>query len=464
MESKSPTHRMEEASSARLNISAGTWRRMVATVLRNKKWVVTCLVIVSLLTILSDSNRTPDHAVTAEITSKLTGYTPLPSHITDSLTARSNRLGAVVLVIFAHSRIDYFTESLKSVLAARGKEQFTLAVSVDAPEHFAGFLDAIKSVNVGNHPIEFWESILPTNGMTFPADAGMTRHLKVVMDRAFKSFEYMILLEEDLTVSPDFFEYFQATGHLIHPSNPASRAIYCISAWNDQGFANLVLDESRVFRTNFYPGLGFMFHRSFWINAMENQWPFWRSPDWGYDWWIRRYTSLKDRYVLVPEVSRTHHISRRGLHVGSEAAELYLGMPMASGNVPVSALSLAIASSQAVTRSYYKDIMRQSKTVDLADLDRALRTYRGGSLVFIFNDDDSPIGEMPFTGAPELRRLLAKFQLFPDTYRSFFQRAFTFRLREGLTRVTLVGSSMAYTYWTNSVPTESPLQLDFTRN
>lgn len=40
------------------------------------------------------------------------------------------------------------------------------------------------------------------------------------------------MLEEDLDVSPDFFSYFSQTKHLL-AEDPS---IYCISAWNDQGY------------------------------------------------------------------------------------------------------------------------------------------------------------------------------------------------------------------------------------
>ena len=445
MDTRSPIH--DNARFMRMIRPAFIWRRLVAAVLRRPKWVRYLVGIAMTALLLNLNPWEIAFGVTPDITGMLDTYTPLPAHITDSSLARSNVLGAAVLVMFAHGRVDYFSDSLKSVLAARKNEQFTIAVSVDAPSEFAAFREAIKRVNVGNRPIEFWESPLPTYGRWFPAEAGMTRHLKLVMDRAFKSFEYMILLEEDLTVSPDFFEYFQATGHLIHPSNRYSRDIYCISAWNDQGFPQLVLDESRVLRVNFYPGLGFMFHRSFWVDAMEKYWPYWRSPDWGYDWWVRRYTSLKDRYVLIPEVSRTHHISQRGLHVGSSASLIYLQMPLASGNTPISATSLSTAASQTSSRAYYDDIIRQSTRVSVAELDGALTSLRGKSLLVIFNDDDTPLGEVAVAESAELPSLLKRFGLFSDSYRSFFQRAFSFRLVDGHTRITVVGSSMAYSYW-----------------
>ena len=361
--------------------------------------------------------------------------------------SRTNTLGSAVLVIVTHDRIEYFTQALKSVLVARNMDQFTIAVSMDSRDHFDAIRAAAQSVNPNNHTIEFWDSvIIPAQGQSFPAEAGITRHLKVAMDRAFAVHDYAILLEDDLTVSPDFFEYFQATGHVLRAVSSGT-GIYCVSAWNDQALKGFILDESRVMRTSFYPGLGVMFHRSFWVDAMDKEWPFLSSPDWGYDWWIRRHSSVRSKDCIIPEMPRTHHIARHGMHVGESAAGLYLGMPLASGNLSVSAESVAIAADETKTKLYYADIIRASKMVKPSDLNRSLVTNRGGSLVLLFNDDSVRLDDMPYSGSPELQRLLAKFQLYRDTYRSFYQRAFTFRLKEGGTRVTLIGTSTAYSYW-----------------
>ena len=52
--------------------------------------------------------------------------------------------------------------------------------------------------------------------------------------------EYLIVLEDDLSVSPDFFVYFNWTFELfkIDPT------LYCISAWNDHGMNHAVGSES----------------------------------------------------------------------------------------------------------------------------------------------------------------------------------------------------------------------------
>jgi len=46
-------------------------------------------------------------------------------------------------------------------------------------------------------------------------------------------------LSDDLDISPDFFDYFLATYPVLH----ADPSLWCVSAWNDNGKAELVSDE-----------------------------------------------------------------------------------------------------------------------------------------------------------------------------------------------------------------------------
>ena len=79
-------------------------------------------------------------------------------------------------------------------------------------------------------------------------------------------------MEEDLDVSPDFFmlvdpltnpyylllpslplfRYFSETKHLLE-EDPS---LYCISAWNDQGYDHSCNDPAMLYRIETMPGLG----------------------------------------------------------------------------------------------------------------------------------------------------------------------------------------------------------------
>ena len=62
----------------------------------------------------------------------------------------------------------------------------------------------------------------------------------------------MIILEEDLDVSDDIMDYFSQTFPLLE----AEESLFCISAWNDQGYHHTVHDPALLFRTSTMPGLG----------------------------------------------------------------------------------------------------------------------------------------------------------------------------------------------------------------
>lgn len=85
----------------------------------------------------------------------------------------------------------------------------------------------------------------------------------------------LILLEfypvaDDLDVSPDLFEYFLGT----YPILRRDKSLWCVSAWNDNGKTGLV-DESApelLYRTDFFPGLGWMLTKDVWAE-LAVKWP-----------------------------------------------------------------------------------------------------------------------------------------------------------------------------------------------
>ena len=87
----------------------------------------------------------------------------------------------------------------------------------------------------------------------------ITQHYGLVLKDVFdtdreESVENVIILEDDLMVSPDFFSYFSQTKYLME-EDPS---IWCISAWNDHGFGHTSSDPSLVYRVQGMPGLGWM--------------------------------------------------------------------------------------------------------------------------------------------------------------------------------------------------------------
>ena len=85
-----------------------------------------------------------------------------------------------------------------------------------------------------------------------------SRHYGWALNHTFNElgYEQVIIVEDDLEVSPDFYEYFSATLPILR----RDKSLWCVSAWNDNGKQGLI-DEGAaelLYRTDFFPGLGWM--------------------------------------------------------------------------------------------------------------------------------------------------------------------------------------------------------------
>uniref|UniRef100_A0A1A8NE72 Alpha-1,3-mannosyl-glycoprotein 2-beta-N-acetylglucosaminyltransferase n=1 Tax=Nothobranchius pienaari TaxID=704102 RepID=A0A1A8NE72_9TELE len=138
----------------------------------------------------------------------------------------------------------------------------------------------------------------------------ISRHYRWALNQVFNTFSQstVVIVEDDLEVAPDFFEYFRA----LYPILRSDASLWCVSAWNDNGRDALV-DSSRaklLYRTDFFPGLGWMLLKELW-EELEPKWP---SAFW--DDWMRQPEQRKDRSCIRPEISRTITFGRKGVSLG----------------------------------------------------------------------------------------------------------------------------------------------------
>jgi alpha-1,3-mannosyl-glycoprotein beta-1,2-N-acetylglucosaminyltransferase len=130
-------------------------------------------------------------------------------------------------------------------------------------------------------------------------------HYAWALDRVFSSDSRpvrVILLEDDMLVSPDFFELFAA----LAPVLDGDPTLFCVSAWNDNGQAGLAWDPTALRRTDFFPGLGWMLTAQLWRQLR----PSWPAAFW--DDWLRLNATRKGRQCVAPELCRTLNIGRQG--------------------------------------------------------------------------------------------------------------------------------------------------------
>lgn len=100
----------------------------------------------------------------------------------------------------------------------------------------------------------------------------ITAHYRRVLDRVFGdtfNFTHVILFEDDFLFAPDLVRYFQSTWWLLD----ADPSLFCISAWNDNGFERFANDGERLMRTDIFPGLGWMMKKSLWTKELAYKWP-----------------------------------------------------------------------------------------------------------------------------------------------------------------------------------------------
>lgn len=136
----------------------------------------------------------------------------------------------------------------------------------------------------------------------------LSRHFKWALSQVFDVLhqDTVIIVEDDLEVSSDFFEYFEATKVLLE-KDPT---LWCVSAWNDNGKAGKVKGNDLLYRSDFFPGLGWMLKRSVW-DELAPKWPaaFW-------DDWMRHPAQRRERACIRPEIPRVVTFGKIGVSRG----------------------------------------------------------------------------------------------------------------------------------------------------
>lgn len=115
----------------------------------------------------------------------------------------------------------------------------------------------------------------------------------------------VIMLEDDMLVSPDFFAYFQR----MSPLFDIDPTLYCVSAWNENEQSQFVGSSTAVYRTDSFPGLGWMWSRDLWEEQRQ-----WTSSFW--DDWLREPAQRKRRSCIYPEMNRVYTFGSEGASHG----------------------------------------------------------------------------------------------------------------------------------------------------
>lgn len=190
-------------------------------------------------------------------------------------------------------------------------DQFPIVVSEDCQHRQTG--DVIA--RYGNQIMRIQQPDqsdidIPAREKKFKGYFKIARHYGWALNHVFfkLGYETVIIVEDDLDIAPDFFEYFLGT----YPLLVSDSSLWCVSAWNDNGKAGLVDEKAAdvLYRTDFFPGLGWMLTRQLWTELS----PKWPKAYW--DDWIRQPEQRRNRACIRPEISRTRTFGKTGVSNG----------------------------------------------------------------------------------------------------------------------------------------------------
>ncbi|PQQ18338.1 hypothetical protein Pyn_08590 [Prunus yedoensis var. nudiflora] len=279
------------------------------------------------------------------------------------------------VVIMACNRADYLERTVKSILKYQSSvaSKFPLFVSQD------GSHPAVKEKALSYDQLTYmqhldYEPVHTDRPGELIAYYKIARHYKWALDGLFykHNFSRVIILEDDMEIAPDFFDYFESAAALLDKD----KSIMAVSSWNDNGQKQFVHDPKVLYRSDFFPGLGWMLARS---TLKENH---------------------KDRQFIRPEVCRTYNFGEHGSSLG-QFFKQYLE-PIKLNDVLVDWKSMDL--NYLIEDKYIKhfaDIVKKAKPIRGTDLVLKARNI-GGDVRIQYNDQ------------PDFERIARQFGIFEE--------------------------------------------------
>jgi hypothetical protein len=208
----------------------------------------------------------------------------------DGASLRDRPTAYAAVVVIACDRVKYLTRTVESIARAvasspdpkKTREEFPLFISQDGDDArtttYARTLEG-KFYHV-RHRQERLPKLRDGDSARHRAYYRISAHYKHALGRLFDDlgYERVVILEDDMDLAPDFFAYFRRLGDVLE----RDPSVYAISSWNDNGQKSLVKDERRLYRSDFFPGLGWMMHARLW-KELRPKW-----PDAYWDDWMRQ--------------------------------------------------------------------------------------------------------------------------------------------------------------------------------
>jgi len=242
------------------------------------------------------------------------------------------------------------------------KEQFPIIVTQDCGhKDTQAVIESYGDQIIYIQQPDLSEPVIPPKEKKFKGYFKIARHYGWALNKTFveMGFDQVIVVEDDLEISPDFFEYFSATLPLLRQD----KSLWCVSAWNDNGKAGLINETAPelLYRTDFFGGLGWMLTKDLWSELMV-KWP--RSY---WDDWMREPAQRKGRSCIRPEVSRTKTFGKIGVSNGLFYEKHLKYIVLNTKFVPFTVLDLSFLGKEQYDEGWVSEVYR-TPLVALEDL------------------------------------------------------------------------------------------------
>lgn len=251
---------------------------------------------------------------------------------------RIRHLRHAAVVVLCYNRPDLLDQTLASITTARLSSEIAKYISQDGDHaETKAVAQSAQNYSYVRHPRTLpgtLRGVLDDEGRAkeTPSTMYLADHYKWALDEIFftRGHTHAIIFEDDMKVSHDVFEMFEALAPLLD----ADPSLWCISSWNDNGFRVFDLPPDKFFRSSYFPGLGWMLKRELWEELSPN------FPKDNWDHWMRATTTSKFRECVSPWRSRNYNLGVGGATSNEDFYALYLepivlnrGEPIAYGDL-----------------------------------------------------------------------------------------------------------------------------------
>ncbi|KAK6916820.1 Glycosyl transferase, family 13 [Dillenia turbinata] len=303
------------------------------------------------------------------------------------------------VVVMACNRADYLQRTIESILTYHSSvaSKFPLFVSQDGSE------PNVRSKALSYDKLTYmqhldFKPVQTERPGELIAYYKIARHYKWALDELFykNNFSRVIILEDDMEIAPDFFDYFEAAAALMDTDKYIS-SIMAVSSWNDNGQKQFVHDPYTLYRSDFFPGLGWMLTKSTW-DELSPKWPkaypfclfllhLLDKTSTYWDDWLRLKENHKNRQFIRPEICRTYNFGEHGSSLGQFFKQYLEPIRLNDVQVDWKSMDLSYLKEEKYVK-YFADIVRNAKPIRGSDVVLKVNNIDGDVRIWYSDQDD----------------------------------------------------------------------------